>query len=118
MSNLKILITKLSEHARLCLEKSANSCIKNQNYEIEIEHFFLELLQQNELNDIKFLLKKYKIDEDNLINELRLSIQQLNKGNSRTPIFAKSIIRVLEQAWLLASAEKNPMIRSGHLLVA
>lgn len=117
MSNLKILITKLSEHARLCLEKSANSCIKNQNYEIEIEHFFLELLQQNELNDIKFLLKKYKIDEDNLINELRLSIQQLNKGNSRTPIFAKSIIRVLEQAWLLASAEKNPMIRSGHLLV-
>src|SRR5690606_28713425 len=118
MSNLKILITKLSGHARLCLEKSANSCIKNQNYEIEIEHFFLELLQQNELNDIKFLLKKYKIDEDNLINELRLSIQQLNKGNSRTPIFAKSIIRVLEQAWLLASAEKNPMIRSGHLLVA
>lgn len=118
MSNLKILITKLSEHARLYLEKSANSCIKNQNYEIEIEHFFLELLQQNELNDIKFLLKKYKIDEDNLINELRLSIQQLNKGNSRTPIFAKSIIRVLEQAWLLASAEKNPMIRSGHLLVA
>ena len=118
MSNLKILITKLFEHARLYLEKSANSCIKNQNYEIEIEHFFLELLQQNELNDIKFLLKKYKIDEDNLINELRLSIQQLNKGNSRTPIFAKSIIRVLEQAWLLASAEKNPMIRSGHLLVA
>lgn len=118
MSNLKILITKLSGHARLCLEKSANSCIKNQNYEIEIEHLFLELLQQNELNDIKFLLKKYKIDEDNLINELRLSIQQLNKGNSRTPIFAKSIIRVLEQAWLLASAEKNPMIRSGHLLVA
>lgn len=39
MSNLKILITKLSEHARLYLEKSANSCIKNQNYEIEIEHF-------------------------------------------------------------------------------
>ncbi|WP_216934131.1 MULTISPECIES: type VI secretion system ATPase TssH [unclassified Acinetobacter] len=118
MSNLKILITKLSEHARLCLEKSANSCIKNQNYEIEIEHFFLELLQQPALNDLKLLLKKYKIAEDDLINDLNQSIQQMNKGNSRTPIFANSIIRALEHAWLLASTEQNPMIRSGHLLVA
>ena len=44
MNNLKILIKKLSNHARLGLEKSANSCINQQNYEIEIEHFFLELL--------------------------------------------------------------------------
>ena len=118
MSNLKILITKLSEHARLCLEKAANFCITQQNYEIEIEHFFLELLQQPDLNDLKLLLKKYEISEDDLIHDLNQSIQQMTKGNSRTPIFAKSIIRVLEHAWLLASAEQNPMIRSGHLLVA
>lgn len=36
----------------------------------------------------------------------------------RTPIFAQSIIRILEQAWLLASAEQNSMIRSAHILVA
>ena len=118
MSNLKILITKLSEHARLCLEKSANFCIKQRNYEIEIEHFLLELLQQPDLNDLKLLLKKYKISEDDLTHDLNQSIQQMTKGNSRTPIFAKSIIRALEHAWLLASAEQNPMIRSGHLLVA
>lgn len=47
MNNLKILITKLSSGARLALEKSANTCISQQNYEIEIEHFFLELLQSN-----------------------------------------------------------------------
>ena len=34
------------------------------------------------------------------------------------PYFAKSIIQLLEQAWLLASADQNPVIRSGHLLVA
>ncbi|HRM31549.1 MAG TPA: type VI secretion system ATPase TssH, partial [Acinetobacter johnsonii] len=32
--------------------------------------------------------------------------------------FAQSIIRLLEQAWLLASAEQNPVIRTGHILVA
>lgn len=118
MNNLKILILKLSEHARLCLEKSANTCIHQKNYEIEIEHFFLELLQHPELNDLKILLAKYCMDKDHLINQLEQSIQQLSKGNSRTPIFAKSIIQLLEQAWLLASADQNPVIRSGHLLVA
>lgn len=40
MSNLKILITKLSTVARTALEKSANACVIQQNYEIEIEHLF------------------------------------------------------------------------------
>ncbi len=118
MNNLKILITKLSDHARLCLEKSANTCIHQQNYEIEIEHFFLELLSHNQLNDVQLLLKNYKLSKEALLDDLKESLFQLNKGNSRTPIFATSIIRLLEQGWLLASAEKEPVIRSGHLLVA
>lgn len=54
MSNLKILITKLSSNSRTALEKSANSCILLQNFEIEIEHLFLELLNQSSNNDLKF----------------------------------------------------------------
>ena len=118
MNNLKILITKLSTPTRTALEKSANFCISQQNYEIEIEHLLFELLQQTTLNDLQILLYKYKISKDAFINDLKENIAQLPKGNSRTPIFAKSIVRLLEQAWLLASAEQNPMIRSGHLLVA
>ena len=117
MNNLKILITKLSSGARIALEKSANTCISQQNYEIEIEHFFLELLQNTAKNDLHLLLEKYKISTDGLIADLKQSISQLPKGNARTPIFAKSIVRLLEQAWLLASAEQRPLIRSGHLLV-
>lgn len=118
MNNLKILITKLSTPTRTALEKSANFCISQQNYEIEIEHLLFELLQQTTLNDLQILLYKYKISKDAFIDDLKETIAQLPKGNSRTPIFAKSIVRLLEQAWLLASAEQNPMIRSGHLLVA
>ena len=118
MNNLKVLITKLSPHARISLEKSANTCIAQQNYEIEIEHFLLELLTQNYKNDLQILLEKYKISRDGLIDDLKENISQLPKGNTRTPIFAKSIVRLLEQAWLLASAEQNPLIRSSHLLVA
>ncbi len=63
-------------------------------------------------------MENYKISRHELINDLKKSIAQLPKGNTRTPIFAKSIVRLLEQAWLLASAEQKPLIRTGHLLVA
>ncbi|MCT8088285.1 type VI secretion system ATPase TssH [Acinetobacter sp. C_4_1] len=118
MNNLKILITKLSSCARIALEKSANSCIAQQNYEIEIEHIFLEILHNHATHDIQLLLENYKISRHELINDLKKSITQLPKGNTRTPIFAKSIVRLLEQAWLLASAAQKPQIRTGHLLVA
>lgn len=118
MSNLKILITKLSSPARSALEKSANTCIIQQNFEIEIEHFFLEMLNQSQINDLEILNTKYKIQKHNFIQDLKNSIAQLPKGNNRTPIFAKSIVQLLEQAWLLASADQNPVIRTGHLLIA
>lgn len=118
MSNLKVLITKLSAPTRTALEKSANYCINQLNYEIEIEHLFVELLNQNIINDLHILLKKNNISPDALITDLKETIASLPKGNTRTPIFAKSIVRLFEQAWLLASAEQTPLIRSSHLLIA
>jgi type VI secretion system protein VasG len=118
MNNLKVLVKKLSNSSRTSLESSANSCISNQNYEIEIEHFLLELLNKSSNNDLNILLNFYKISIEMLLHDLSETISQLPKGNTRTPIFSKSIIRLLEQAWLLACADKDPIIRSSHLLVA
>lgn len=118
MNNLKILIKKLCTPARNALEKSANFCISQQNFEIEIEHLLHEILNTSEKNDFSIILDQYKISKPALLTDLSKNIAQLPKGNTRTPIFAKSIVRLLEQAWLLASAEKEPIIRSSHLIVA
>ena len=58
MGNLKVLITKLSLPTRTALEKSANYCINQLNYEIEIEHLLVELLNQSSVNDLHILFKK------------------------------------------------------------
>lgn len=118
MTDLKVLIKKLSIPSRTSLEQSANLCVNHHNFEIEIEHLFVKLLEQQPSNDIEILLNKYNISKDTLLSDLFTCISQLPKGNTRTPIFSKSIVQLLEQAWLLASAEQNPVIRSGHLLVA
>ena len=58
MNNLKVLISKLSYPTRSALEKSANYCINQLNYEIEIEHLFTELLNQEKPNDLIILFNK------------------------------------------------------------
>lgn len=117
VNSLKVLITKLSAPTRAALEKSANYCISQQNFEIEIEHLFCELLRDTSI-DLHLLLTKSKVSSNALLNDIYQSISGLPKGNTRTPIFATSIIRLLEQAWLIASADQNPIIRSSHLLIA
>lgn len=117
VNSLKVLITKLSAPTRAALEKSANYCISQQNFEIEIEHLFCELLRDTSI-DLHLLLTKSKVSSSALLNDIHQSISGLPKGNTRTPIFATSIIRLLEQAWLIASADQNPIIRSSHLLIA
>lgn len=58
------------------------------------------------------------LSSEALTNDLKETIASLPKGNTRTPIFAKSIVKLFEQAWLLASAEQTPVIRSSHLIIA
>ncbi|MDV2467766.1 type VI secretion system ATPase TssH [Acinetobacter chinensis] len=118
MINTATLISKLSINSRFALEKAANLCISLQNYEIEIEHLLLELITQPQNTDFKVILNKYKISTSQLQLDLMNSVNELPKGNVRTPIFSSSIIHLLKQAWLLASAESDSVIRSSHLLVA
>ncbi|AXY57336.1 type VI secretion system ATPase TssH [Acinetobacter chinensis] len=118
MINTATLISKLSIDSRFALEKAANLCINLQNYEIEIEHLLLELITQPQNTDFKVILNKYKISASQLQQDLMNSVNELPKGNVRTPIFSSSIIHLLKQAWLLASAESDSVIRSSHLLVA
>ena len=118
MSNLKILINKLSKNNRMALEKAANTCISRMNYEIEIEHFFIELLKIQNI-DLEILCKKFKILPQLLTQDLEQEIEKLSKGNQQTPIFSTALSKLLEHAWLLASIESDShTIRSGHLLIA
>lgn len=118
MSNLKILINKLSNEGRSALEQAANLCINKMHYEIEIEHFFIQLLAQHN-NDLDVLAKKFHVDKTALVQDLEAEINLLSQGNQRTPVFSNNLAQLLEQSWLLASIEdESGNIRSGHLLIA
>ena len=117
--NLKTLIGKLNDTTRLAATRAAGICVGLGQYEVEIEHLFLALLEQ-ERSDLVLAARYCDISPAALEADLRREIDGFKTGSSRTPVFARHLPLLLEHAWLLASlALPQPdQIRSVHLLIA
>jgi type VI secretion system protein VasG len=117
--NLKTLIGKLNDTTRLAATRAASICVGLGQYEVEIEHLFLALLEQ-ERSDFVLIARHCDVSPAALEADLRKEINGFKTGSSRTPVFSPHVPALLEHAWLLASlATPLPdQIRSGHLLIA
>jgi type VI secretion system protein VasG len=116
--NLKSLIGKLNETSRRALEGAAGLCLSRTNYNVEIEHWILKILELDD-SDFARLLRYYEIDGSRLNRELTKAIDRLKTGNSRQPALSPKIVDLVQQAWILGSIEFGaPAIRTGHLLLA
>ena len=117
--NLKTLIGKLNDTTRLAATRAAGICVGLGQYEVEIEHLFLALLEQ-ERSDFVLIARHSDVSLSALEADLRKEVGGFRTGSSRTPVFSPHVPALLEHAWLLASlATPLPdQIRSGHLLIA
>ncbi|MCE1239540.1 MAG: type VI secretion system ATPase TssH [Azonexaceae bacterium] len=117
-TSLKTLISKLNGTCRQATERAASLCMARGNYEIDIEHLLLAVLE-NHASDLQTILKRSGISPTGLERELNQEIDRFKMGNTRTPVFSTHVIKLFEQAWLIASLDvRLPRIRSGHLLLA
>ena len=117
--NLKSLIAKLDDTCRRALEAAAGLCLSRTNYNVEVEHWLVRLIEGEADNDLNKLLRYYEVDADRVKSQLNRSIDGLKTGNSRPPSLSPMIVDAARSAWLLASVEFNQgAVRSGHLLLA
>jgi type VI secretion system protein VasG len=117
--NLKTLIAKLNDTTRLAATRAASICVGLGQYEVDIEHLFLALLEQ-EQSDFVLIARKCGISLAALDNDLRSEIARFKCGSARTPVFSRHLPALLEHAWLIASLSlpQPDLIRSSHLLLA
>ncbi|HET7795591.1 MAG TPA: Clp protease N-terminal domain-containing protein, partial [Rhizobacter sp.] len=117
-NNLKTLISKLNDTTRRAAERAASLCMARGNYEVDLEHLFLALLE-NPQGDLALLCKKSGIAVSELQRDLENEIGRFKTGNTRTPVFSQHLPVLLEHAWLIASLESHTVrIRGAHLLLA
>ncbi|PQV48043.1 type VI secretion system ATPase TssH [Paraburkholderia sp. BL21I4N1] len=117
-TSLNTLIAKLNPTCRQAALLAANNCLARGHYEVDLEHLLLALLDEA-ASDVALVLRASRIDPHALRADLERELQRLKTGNTRTPVFSKHLIDLLEQAWLIASLDSRiGRIRSGHLLLA
>jgi type VI secretion system protein VasG len=117
--NPKTLVGKLNPPCLRALQLAAGLCQSRTNYNVEIEHWLLKLLEPTD-GDLPRILRHYDIDSARLNRELTRVLDSLKRGNARSDYQLSTDLRDwMREAWSLASLEyKTSQIRSGHLLVA
>ncbi|GAB3435505.1 type VI secretion system ATPase TssH [Massilia solisilvae] len=117
--NLKTLIGKLNDTTRVAATRAANICVGLGQYEVDVEHLFLALLEQP-ASDFAVIARHCDISTTGLETDLRNEISRFATGSARTPVFSKHLPTLFEHAWLIASLGNGVpnQIRSGHLLLA
>jgi type VI secretion system protein VasG len=116
--SLQSLIAKLNEQCRSALEAAAGLCLTRTNYDVDIEHLFLKLLELPD-SDISAILRRYEVDSSRLTRDLMRALDRLKTGNARTPALSPHIPRLIQNGWLMASVDYgSPRVRSGHLMTA
>jgi type VI secretion system protein VasG len=116
--NLKPLIATLNDTCRGALEAAAGLCLSRTNYDVDIEHLLLKLVDIED-TDFACIIRHFEIDPARLNRDITRALDRLKTGNSRTPALSPHLPRLIQDAWLLASIEyESPKIRSGHILLS
>ena len=116
--NLKSLIGKVDDATRSALEAAAGLCVSRTHYDVEIEHYLLKAIDSSD-NDIALILRQYGVDRSRLTNELQRSLDKLKSGNARSPAFSPLLVKMLTEAWTVATIEYDvDQIRTGFTLLA
>lgn len=121
--NLKTLISKLNDTTRAAATRAASICVGLGQYEVDVEHLFLGLIEQPG-SDLAAIARQCDISLTGLEADLRSEVGRFATGSARTPVFSRHLPLLFEHAWLIASLAIGPnpgqpnRIRSSHLLLA
>jgi type VI secretion system protein VasG len=116
--DLKSLIGKLNHLTRGTLEAAAGLCLTRTHYDIELEHFFLKLLDSTD-GDFAQILHSFDVDRSHLAAELTSSLDKLKTGNARSPAFSPNLLLALSDSWTIGSIDYGArQVRSGFVVVS
>ncbi len=116
--NVRSLIERLSDETRQALEAAAGFCLAQTHYDVEIEHYLRKLLDQTG-GEALTILKHFGVEPARLEQELARNLDRLKRGNARTPALSPALVRMLSEAWSIASLDfDSARIGPGHTLLA
>jgi len=116
--DLQSLVRSLNPACRKALESAVGLTLSRTHYNAEIEHWLLKLVEATS-GDIPLILRQYEVNATRLVSDLTKVLDKMKTGNSRPPALSPDIVKLVREAWLIASLRYGvAQVRSGHLLAA
>jgi type VI secretion system protein VasG len=116
--SLKFLVEKLNRTCKQSLETAAGLCVSRTNYNLEVEHWLLKLIERPN-TDAQAILKHFDVDASRVLRDLNRTIDGFDRGNGRTPPLSPQLFELVREAWLAGSMKFNAtQIRSAFLFLA
>jgi type VI secretion system protein VasG len=116
--DLRMLVGRLNNTSRRALEASAGSALSRTHYNVEVEHWLLQLLDVPG-SDVSIIMRENGLPRDRTEGELAAALDGMSTGNGRAPSLSPELVSIMKDAWLLASVEQQQTsVRSGQLLWA
>jgi type VI secretion system protein VasG len=115
---LKLLFEKLDGQSRRSLEAAAAVTRGRQQYNVEVEHWLLKLL---EIADAELgpILARCEVHREQLVADLERTLESFDVGNSRAPALSPNVVLLAREAWMLGSVEFGATATApAHLLLA
>ncbi|NOH80010.1 type VI secretion system ATPase TssH [Vibrio sp. RE86] len=112
------LVAKLSPELKQALEVSAGAAMNQGVASIEVEHWLLQLISQQDAH-IGNLIQSQNLSQEAIVNELSSKIARLPKGSEGQPTLSHGLTELVKDAWMLASVNYgHGEIISLHLVQA
>lgn len=114
---LQNLVQRLTPELKSTLEAAAGDCLNRTHFSIELEHWFLQLLQDNSLGWSR-AAEKTGVARETLIEQLNQKLAGYSRGNDAAPSLSSSLVELLKDSWMLASLEHaHVRVNEFHLLL-
>ena len=103
-TELRTLIQRLDDESRAAMERAAELCAQQTHFSVDPEHLLLELLRDKD-SSLQQLLSHFQVSGTRARSQLQDTLDQLKRGNGRTPVLSEHLPRLLENAWVIASVQ-------------
>jgi type VI secretion system protein VasG len=98
------------------LESAAGKAVNAQHAEVDVEHFLLCMLEQDD-GETSQLLQRLGASRPRLRTEVESALSKFRGAHGKRPVIAENVFQWLEDAWLTASVDLGEAkLRSGVLL--
>src|ERR1700732_2831787 len=95
--DLKLLVERLDDACRRALEASAGLTLSRTHYNVELEHWLLQLLDLPQA-DIARILAHFGVHPGRLQAELNGGLDRMATGNGRAPALSPELVGVAKEA--------------------